>query len=464
MTVNESNQKHIPASYPAQLNLFEGSEQDVILAQNESKAERQIKLRWVLAISCLPLFGIYTAFGIAPQSMLGNIPTTNVVEEISLPEVSNALANSTKQTFWYKEHVRRDDNLNSILFRLNIHNRDSIRFIRSDSVASEIGNTLKPGHNIEAQTDSDGNLISLEYQIESDTFIHVIQGVNGYQANKVVHRLENRPILKSAKIKNSLFGATDDANIPDDIAVQLANIFESEIDFNTDLRRGDQFNVIYEGSYDQGDLVKTGDILAAEFVNNGKTYEAIGFRNDAGEMEYYTPEGKSLHKSFLRSPLEFTRISSGFSLGRFHPILQRLKAHQGVDMAAPTGTRVKASGDAVVEFVGKKGGYGNVITLKHDNGVTTVYGHLSRFADGLRKGKKVLQGDIIGFVGMTGLATGPHLHYEFMLNGQHLNPMTVALPKASPITGENKVAFNTTSAQLTAQLSLLSISNIAALD
>jgi len=211
-------------------------------------------------------------------------------------------------------------------------------------------------------------------------------------------------------------------------------------------------------------LLKTGDVLAAEFVNNGKTYRAVGYRDDANQMHYYTPEGQSLHKSFLRSPLEFTRISSGFSLGRFHPILQRLKAHKGVDMAAPTGTRVKASGDAVVEFVGQKGGYGNVIALKHASGVSTVYGHLSRFAEGLHRGEKVAQGDVIGFVGMTGLATGPHLHYEFLLNGEHRDPMKVALPKANPITASNKAEFDALSNQLTAQLRLLGASNIAALD
>ena len=181
-------------------------------------------------------------------------------------------------------------------------------------------------------------------------------------------------------------------------------------------------------------------------------------------MQYYSPDGKNLHKSFLRSPLEFSRVSSSFSSDRFHPILQRIKAHQGVDLAAPIGTRIKASGDAIVDFVGQKGGYGNVIVLKHENHVSTVYGHLSRFADGLHKGEKVTQGDVIGFVGMTGLATGPHLHYEFMVNGEHRDPMTVALPRAEPITGKDKIAFDAMSSQLTGQIALLGNSNIAALE
>jgi murein DD-endopeptidase MepM/ murein hydrolase activator NlpD len=461
---NEPNQNNTTFNYFAKKNLVQDSEISSILAQNANKTERSIKLRWILAISCLPLFGIYAAFGIAPQTVVGNISTSTVLEEIALPDTDSAVADNTEQHFWYKEHVRRDDTLNNVLSRLNIHNRDAINFIRNDAVASEITSALKPGRKIEAQTDSDGNLISLEYQLETDLFIDVQQTEFGFEASKVAHKLENRPILKSAKIENSLFGATDDANIPDSIAIQVAEMFESEIDFNADLRRGDQFNVIYEGSYDQGELVKTGDVLAAEFINNGKTYKAVGYRDDAGEMQYYTPEGKSLHRSFLRSPLEFSRISSGFSLGRFHPILQRMKAHKGTDLAAPTGTRIKASGDAVVDFIGKKGGYGNVIVLKHDNGVSTVYGHLAHFAEGLRRGRKVAQGSIIGFVGTTGLSTGPHLHYEFLVNGQHRDPMKVALPKADPITGQNKVAFDAISSQLTSQLQLLGNSNIAALD
>ncbi|MDD2934624.1 MAG: peptidoglycan DD-metalloendopeptidase family protein [Methylotenera sp.] len=464
MDTNESNQNN--------------STQFSILAQNANKAEskpnlvseRKLKLRWILAISCLPLFGIYTAFGIAPQTLTGNIQTAAISEELLLPDVIDAASldisaeKSPTQNYWYKDHVRRDDTLNSLLSRLNIRNRDVIEFIRNDEIAREIATSLIPGRQVEAETDSDGNLVSFEYQVKADQFIMVNLTADGYSASNITHDLEVRAILKSAKIKSSLFGATDDAGIPDHIAIQLADIFESDIDFHTDLRRDDHFNVIYEGSYDQGQLLKTGDVLAAEFVNNGKTYQAIGYRDGNNQMQYFTPEGKSLHKSFLRSPLEFTRISSGFNLARFHPVLQRIRAHKGVDMAAPTGTRVKASGDAVVDFVGQKGGYGNVIVLKHTNGISTVYGHLSRFAAGLRRGAKVAQGEIIGFVGMTGTATGPHLHYEFLLNGQHRNPMTVALPKSNAIEAHNKAAFDNVSNQLTAQLRLLDASNIAALE
>jgi len=442
------------------------STQSSILAQNSDKAERKLKLRWILAISCLPLFGIYAAFGIAPQTLTSTIPTKTVLEEITLPSADDSAnsASNVEDNFWYKDYVRRDDTLQSILSRLNIRNRDAHDFIRNDQVASEVARSLIPGRQIEAQTDADGNLVNFEYQLNTNEYITISKSTSGYETKKQALQLEARPILKSAKINSSLFGATDDANIPDNIAIQLADIFESEIDFHTDLRRGDHFNVIYEGNYHQGELIKTGDVLAAEFVNDGKTFRAIGYRDSDNKMQYYTPEGKSLHKSFLRSPLEFTRVSSGFSVARFHPVLQRIRAHKGVDMAAPTGTRVKASGGAVVDFVGQKGGYGNVIVLKHNNGVSTVYGHLSRFAAGLRRGTRVEQGEIIGFVGMTGVATGPHLHYEFLMNGQHRDPMKVALPKANSIEAHNKTAFDDISNQLTAQLRLLGTSNIAALE
>lgn len=450
------------------------SNQTPILAQNTNNAERKLqrkfKLRWVLAISCLPLFGIYAAFGIVPQTITGTIETETVIEELTLPiaEDLNISAEAASQNFWYKDFVRRDDTLQSLLNRLNIRNREAYDFVRSNSVASQIASSLIPGRQIEAVTDGEGNLINLEYQLAADQYISIKKSTDNhtdnYEAEQIQRQLEVRPILKSAKITSSLFGATDAANIPDSVAIQLADIFESEINFHTDLRNGDQFNVIYEGSYHQGALLKTGEVLAAEFVNKGKTYRAIGFKDNDGRMQYFTPEGKSLHKSFLRSPLEFTRVSSGFSLARYHPVLQRVRAHKGVDMAAPTGTRVKASGDATVSFVGRKGGYGNVIVLKHNQGISTVYGHLSRFAPGLRVGKKVSQGEIIGFVGMTGVATGPHLHYEFLLNGQHRDPMKVALPKANPIDSSKRAEFEQLSQQLSAQLLLLNSSNIAALE
>lgn len=460
MSINEHNDNNL--------------KQTSILAQNITNAERgferasqrKFKLRWILAISCLPLFAIYAAFGIAPQTLTSPIQTESVFEEITLPEIDTAPWSDAMydQNFWYQEIVRRDDTLQNLLFRLNVRNREAHEFIQNNQTASTFARNLVPGRHVEAQTDGEGNLLSLEYQLTEDQYLIINKTDGSYQARKIDKASETHPILKSAYISSSLFGATDAANIPDSIAIQIADIFESEINFHSDLRNGDHLNVIYEGSYFDGELIKTGEVLAAEFINNGKTYRAIGFRADNGKMQYYTPEGKHLHKSFLRSPLEFTRVSSGFSIARYHPILQRVRAHKGVDMAAPTGTRVKASADAVVDFMGSKGGYGNVIVLKHQNGISTLYGHLSRFAEGLRRGKKVSQGEIIGFVGMTGIATGPHLHYEFLVHGQHRDPMKVALPKSTTINARQKPAFEATSRMLISQLNLLGTSNIAALE
>ena len=434
-----------------------------ILAQKPAIQERKLRLRWLLAISSLPLFGIYAAFGIAPQTVTQDVPVATVIEEVALPQAIASLEQAKEEAFWQADQVRRDDTLSSLLKRLNISNTDAINFLRGPD-GSPLSSQLRPGQPIQAQTNENGELLKLQYQVSSGSKFTVERKESGYIAQSGDANLNTIAVVKSAEIKSSLFGATDSAEIPDQVALQLVEIFSADIDFHTDLRRGDRFVVAYEANYNNGEQVTTGKVLAAEFINDGKTYRAVLYRNPEGQASYYTPEGKSLHKSFLRSPLEFSRISSGFSLGRFHPILQTMRAHKGVDYAAPIGTRVKASGDATVDFVGIKSGYGNVVVLRHSNGISTVYGHLSRFAPGLRRGMKVDQGEIIAFVGMTGLATGPHLHYEFLLNGIQRDPLKVALPTAVPMSGKYLADFISHSAGLTAQLNLLSSSRLASLE
>ncbi len=444
----------------------EQSQKEVILTQNPALKERKLRLRWLLAISSLPLFGIITAFGIAPQTSTQDIAISTIIEDIALPEISTPLVseNLESENYWQADQVRRDDTLSSLMARLNVQNTEALEFLRRNAEASALASQLRPGRAIQAQVNGNGELLKLQYQLSPTSTLTVERTDSGYQAKTGEPTFEIHNVLKTAEIRSSLFAATDAADIPDSIAIQMAEIFSSDIDFHSDLRKGDRFVVIYEAKYNNGNLVNTGQVLAAEFTNQGKTYKAIMYRNPEGKVAYYTPEGKSLHKSFLRSPLEFTRISSGFTMGRFHPILQKMRAHKGVDLAAPIGTRIKAPADGVVQFVGVKGGYGNVIYLQHSNGVTTVYGHLSRFAPGLRNGMKVSQGDIIGNVGMTGMATGPHLHYEFLLNGIHRDPLKVALPAAQPLAPQYRDAFLTHSANLSAQLQLLSASNVASLD
>ena len=238
------------------------------------------------------------------------------------------------------------------------------------------------------------------------------------------------------------------------MTVQLADIFSGDIDFLHDLRRGDRFTVVYEMRRIDGEAIGAGRIVAAEFVNKGVSYRAFLWRAPDGTESYYAEDGKSLKKAFLRSPVAFTRVTSGFSLARFHPFLQTWRAHKGVDFAAPSGTPVLAAGAGKVAFAGKQGGYGNVVMLQHGGAHSTAYAHLSRFAPGMKAGARVSQGDVVGYVGMTGWATGPHLHYEFRVDNVQRNPLTIALPNAQPVPAGQKAAFQGHVAPLADELAL----------
>ena len=453
-------QSHLPTSVQSKI-----ENKPTILAQNRFLSEHKIVLRWSVALLSLSLLGAVAAFAVVPDKITQEITINTVMQNVDLPTApfaSDAL--ETLETFTQTDRIRSDDTLASLLARMGIRDENAVNFLRTSTEAQSFSGHFRTRHSIETKTDATGQLLSLDYEISDNEHLIIKKNADGFEVATSALILDKRQVLKSANITSSLFAATDDADIPDSIAIQLAEIFSDQIDFREDLRRGDHFNVVYESFYNQGELVKTGNVLAATFVNKGKSYQAIGFANALGNLAYYTPEGKSLHTSFLRAPLEFTRISSGFSTGRFHPILQHMRAHQGVDMAAPIGTRIKAASSGVVDFIGVKGGYGNVIVLKHANNISTVYGHMSRFGEGLHKGNKVEQGEVIGYVGMTGLATGPHLHYEFMMNGVHRDPLTVVLPQTTPIDSRYKVAFNSVSQGLNVQMTLLNNTNIAALE
>lgn len=441
-----------------------------ILTQNAfsaaPKTQKRFKWRWLLLALMLPLFAIFAAFGTSkpsktPEESL-NITQETITEELPLPLVIAPI--SRNEEFWQIDQVRRDDTLESLFRRMDVRDEDAIKYLSFAPEAREFTNQLKPNHSVEIKTSRDGRLLHLEYELDSENILIVGLTDQGYQIATAKLVLQNHRAHKSAIIRNSLFGATDDAGIPDQIALQVADIFSGDIDFVDDIREGDTFNVIYEAFYNAGELMKTGNVLAVEVIVRGKRHTAIHFGEASGKYAYYTEDGISLHKSFLRSPLEFTRISSTFSSGRFHPILHRFKAHKGVDFAAPQGTRVKAASDGTVEFLGKKGGYGNVVIIKHDNGVSTVYGHLSKFGEGLRKNAKVVQGDIIGYVGMTGMATGPHLHYEFLVGGVHRDPLSVALPTSIPIDDQYKKEFDAFSLDMQTQIQMLKNSRMATKD
>lgn len=432
-----------------------------ILAQKAPLRDRKNRLRWLIAASSLPLFGMVAAFGIAPQTSTNTIPIQTVIEELALP--APATDSTAEDGFWREEKIRRGDTLASLLTRLNIDDQEAAGFLRS-AKDSRMLRQLIPGRTIRAKTREDGELLSLTYVGSNETMLQVEKQGDSFAASDRPVPLMSRVMMKSGEIESSLYAATDATNLPDNIANQLADIFSSDIDFHRDLRKGDKFSVVYEAFYNQGELIKTGRVLAAEFVNAGTAYRAVYFQDKEGRGGYYTPEGKNLRKTFLRSPLEFSRISSGFTSSRHHPVLKEWRAHKGIDYAAPTGTGVRATADGTVAYLGRQNGYGNLLVLQHQGNFNTAYGHLSGFAQGLRKGTRVNQGDIIGYVGMTGLATGPHLHYEFRVAGVQRNPLAIGLPSALPIAAQYQDAFNKSARTLAARLDLLHGTNLASLD
>ena len=435
-----------------------------MLTQKTLTEERKLKLRWFVAMSSLPLLGVVTAFGIMPQTEIISAPQKSVVEEISLPLVTPVASNAA--TFWHNERVQRGDTVAELLRRMKVEDEAASKYLRQNQAAESFRH-LAAGKTVQAQTGTDGSLLSLRYLNNNGSQVIVEKSAGnkvGFKSIILPPQLEQRLFMRTGVIKTTLFDATDEAGLPDATAGQLAEIFGGDIDFHRDLRKGDKFSVAYEVTYSNGEPVRSGRIQAAEFVNQGKAYRVVFFQTDGTHGDYYTPDGKSMRKAFLRSPVEFSRISSGFTSARFHPILQKWRAHKGVDYAAPTGTKVKVTADGTVSFVGQEGGYGNVIMVSHQGRYTTVYGHLSRFANGLHRGQHVAQGDVIGNVGMTGWATGPHLHYEFRIDGQQRDPLRVALPNATPISESQKAAFEEATHRLSDRLSLLSHTRLAQLD
>ncbi|MDB5810349.1 MAG: peptidase [Betaproteobacteria bacterium] len=412
------------------------------------------------AVIAVPCFSVVAAFGIAPDTLVEKVTFNNVVQELTLPDV--AQSDDSALTFTREERIQRGDTVASLLARLQIEDAVASQALRNNPQARALYQLI-PGKVVRATATADGKLVNLRY-LNGANLVAVERVGNDFVIKQDAAQLERRVLMKSAEIRNSLFGATDAAGLPDTVATQIADIFSTDIDFHRDLRKGDRFSVVYEVFYDRGEPVRTGRVQAAEFTNQGKTYTAVYFNYAENEGGYYTADGKNLRKQFLRSPLEFSRITSGFSTARFHPVLQSWRAHKGIDYGAPTGTRVKATADGVVEMTGRSGGYGNVVVLRHQTKYTTWYGHLSAVAKGLRKGNRVMQGDVIGYVGATGLATGPHLHYEFRINDVHQNPLKVAMPAALPITPELKPKFDQTAKVFVERLNLLRTTNLARLD
>ena len=431
-----------------------------ILTYFGSLRESKLRLRWIVALCSLPFLGMVAAFGTAPDTEYSFVPTRTVVEalDIARPEPSA----DASQVFWREERFGRGDTISDLLARLGVNDEEARAFLLKVKSARSL-QLLRPGTTVQARTADDGTLLALRYITDKGRLIGFEK--QGAEFAPVEQQLSLSPEqqMKSGEIRSSLFAATDAAGLSDNVATQLADVFAGDIDFHRDLRRGDKFTVIYEMFYHEGRAIKSGRLLAAEFINQGRSYRAVWYQDAEGKGGYYTPDGKNLRKAFLRSPLEFSRISSGFAM-RFHPILHEWRTHKGIDYAAPVGTHVKATADGTVEYVGRQNGYGNVVILKHQGGVSTYYAHLSSFAAGLHKGTRVHQGDEIGHVGQTGWATGPHLHYEFRVNNEVRNPLKVALPAALPIPPQQMAAFSNVSGPLAVKLNLLKDTNLALLE
>ena len=352
---------------------------------------------------------------------------------------------------WHTAKIQPGDNLSTLFQDRGLGASVVYQVARTPDFGKQLTD-IRPGESLEFRINSDGELTQLRYVKSRLDSIFFSKKDEGYTAEAIALAPEIRPAYTSATIENSLFLASQKAGISQRLTMELAGIFGWDIDFVLDIRSGDNFTVLYEEKYFEGDKLGDGNILAATFTNQGKTYTAVRYTNSGGEVGYYTPEGKSMKKAFLRTPVDFTRISSRFNPNRLHPVFKTKRPHRGVDYAAPTNTPIKAAGDGRIKFAGRQNGYGNVVFVEHPNNVVTVYAHANKLKRGLKKGQRIRQGDIIAYVGQTGWATGPHLHYEFRVNGVHRNPMTVKLPDASPIAKKEIAKFRQEAGILVARL------------
>jgi murein DD-endopeptidase MepM/ murein hydrolase activator NlpD len=377
----------------------------------------------------------------------------------SATPVADADAADAVDGDWVTVKVAAGQTLGDIFHRQGFSANDLQRLLDDKSDASALRN-LHPGDEFVFLRNPDGSLAGMRFDRNEHARVTAHFGPGGLREQVQNRSIEHRLFVAHGVIGSSLFDAGEQAGMSDAMVLKLANAFGYDIDFAQDLRQGDNFTVIYEMVYCEGERLRDGDIVAATFVNHGKRFSAFRYTDLGGTTMFYSDDGRPLRKSFLRTPLEFSRITSYFAAARMHPILGTMRAHQGVDYAAPTGTPIHAAGDGKVAFRGWQGGYGNVVILQHGGHYSTLYGHMSHIA-GIRDGQRVAQGQTIGYVGMTGLATGPHLHYEFRVDGVHRNPLTVTLPKPEPLPVNELARFQQQTAPLLAKLKTLEATQLA---
>ncbi len=387
-------------------------------------------------------------------------PSTNTIdlEDDSLP--ANTITPSDNKQ-WQSLTVKNGDSLSVLFDRAKIKPAQLLKLMKLGGATKEL-KRIHPGDKVKVISNEKGELLALNYQIDGIRYLQVEREGDQLTANILKHHIEVRNAYATAEIESSLFLASAKAGLSQNITMELANVFGWDIDFALDIRKGDKFTVIYEQRFKNGQKIKDGNILAAEFINRGKVFRALRYTDPVTNYTgYYSPDGHSLRKAFLRSPVKFSRISSRFTTKRYHPILHRFRSHKGVDYAAGRGTPIRASGDGKVIYKGNKGGYGRTVIIKHGSRYTTLYAHMNSYNRKIRSGKRVKQGQVIGYVGSSGLASGPHLHYEFRVNGVHRNPLTVKFPSTKPIPKRYRENFTLTTRSYVAQLDVLSRSRLA---
>ena len=367
---------------------------------------------------------------------------------------------------WVKEKIRKGDNLSSVLARHRVSRSTAIQVSRAAKPVFDLSRSLQPKDTIRLALSNNGLLVGLSYPMDRDRMLLVtrddgVHFVPHVQQKSYSTRLE----VVSGVIgrDGSLFTAGKSAGLTQSLAIQLAGLFEWDVDFARDIRSGDGFRVVHEVKYDEGKRVRNGKIVAAEFVNQGQVFRVVRYTDPSGSSGYYDAKGRNVRKMFIRAPVDFTRISSLFSQRRKHPVYGYTRAHKGVDYAAPTGTPVRAAGDGRIAFVGRKGGFGKLILVRHNGTYTTAYAHLSRYSRGLRNGQRVAQGQVIGLVGATGAATGPHLHYEIRIRGKQVNPLSIQLPGTNAIPRAYMNDFRIHSSRMLAHLKSGKTTRVAAL-
>jgi len=390
----------------------------------------------------------------------------NELETLNQTVIDTTVSENTEPELnWQEVTVKSGDNLSLIFPRVGLTATDVYHVTQLDKKTIDPILNLKPGQVIHfgtlTPTDDTTSLVHMKVILSPIETFHIHKTDESYQAKTVTREVDLLQKQVTGSIDNSLFESGLTAGLTDKVVMEMAHIFGWDIDFALDLRKGDHFKLIYNEVFLDGQKIDDGDILAAEFTNRGKTFRAIRFTDATGLIRYYSPEGNSMRKTFNRTPVPLSRISSRFNPNRKHPVLKTNRPHRGVDYAASTGTPILATGDGKVAFVGTKGGYGRTVILSHGGKYTTLYAHMSRYRKGIRSGQRIQQGQTIGYIGSSGLATGPHLHYEFRVNGVHRNPLTVELPKAEPLAKQYQAEFKAQATPLIAQLDTLTNTAIA---